>query len=147
MAKKRKGIYPTRGLIFSGIVVSDRAKKTVIVQRDLVSYIPKYQRYARKISKIAAHNPENINAQVGDIVQIAECRKISKTKAWIVTKILKKGQGHLQPGQVKERDEAQAMHMRKHGGFAPKEEKDSKAQKQKLQEQNIEEKEQKKQQK
>ncbi|MEM3361855.1 MAG: 30S ribosomal protein S17 [Candidatus Anstonellaceae archaeon] len=126
MAKKRKGIYPTRGLILSGVVVSDKAKKTVIVQRDLVSYIPKYQRYARKISKIAAHNPENINAQVGDVVQIAECRKISKTKAWIVTKILKKGPGHLLPGQVKERDEAQVLHMKKHGGFAERESKEDK---------------------
>jgi small subunit ribosomal protein S17 len=114
---KRKDVYSKRGLILVGVVVSDKAKKTVIVQRDLVSYIPKYKRYARKISKIAAHNPPELNAQVGDIVEIAECRKISKTKAWIVTKIIKKGEGHLLLGQVKQRDEAQKMHMRKHGGF------------------------------
>ncbi|MFN3910194.1 MAG: 30S ribosomal protein S17 [Candidatus Anstonellaceae archaeon] len=133
MAKIKKDIYSTRGLITSGVVVSAKAKKTVIVQRDLVSYIPKYQRYARKISKIAAHNPEHINAQEGDVVEIAECRKISKTKAWIVTKILKKGEGHLMVGQVKTRDEAQQLHIKKHGGFAleKEEKKKVKAQEQK----------------
>ncbi len=96
-----------RGFITRGVVVSARAKRTVIVQRDMVSYIAKYRRYARKISKIAAHNPDEIGAQVGDVVEIAECRRISKTKAWIVTKIVVKGHGRLDPGQVKAHDEAQ----------------------------------------
>jgi small subunit ribosomal protein S17 len=113
MVKKRKGIYPTRGLILRGIVVSDKAKKTVIVQRNLVAYIPKYQRYARKISKIAAHNPPEINAQLGDEVEIAECRKISKTKAWIVTKIIKKGSGHVPLSQLRQRDQVQEMQKHK----------------------------------
>lgn len=107
-----------RGFTVQGVVVSDRRKKTVTVQRDLVSYVPKYKRYARKISKIAAHNPDEIGAHVGDVVEIAECRKISKTKAWMVTKILKKGPGHIIPGQVKSRDESQVAHQRKHGGVS-----------------------------
>jgi len=93
-----------------GVVVSDKRKRTVTVQRDLVTYVPKYKRYARKISKIAAHNPDEIGAHTGDVVEIAECRKISKTKAWIVTKIIAKGAGHLVPGQVKAHDEAQRSH-------------------------------------
>ena len=96
-----------RGFITTGVVVSDRAKRTVIVQRDMVTYISKYKRYARKISKIAAHNPDEINARTGDVVQIAECRRMSKTKAWVVIKVLTKGRGMLMPGQVKAHDEAQ----------------------------------------
>lgn len=96
-----------RGFITQGVVVSARAKRTVIVQRDMVSYIAKYRRYARKISKIAAHNPDETGAQVGDVVEIAECRRISKTKAWIVTQIIAKGHGRLEPGQVKAHDETQ----------------------------------------
>ena len=80
----------TRGAVLEGKVVRDRGKKTVIVQRNLVSFVPKYERYIRKRSKIAAHNPESIDAKVGDWVQIEECRKISKTKAWIVTKVLRR---------------------------------------------------------
>ncbi len=101
----------TRGFIKQGTVVSDRAKRTVIVQRDEITYLPKYKRYARRISKIAAHNPDEIAAHIGDLVEIAECRKISKTKAWIVTKIVVKGHGRLDPGQVKAHDEAQ-RHMK-----------------------------------
>jgi ribosomal protein S17 len=77
------------------------------VQRNVVTYIPRYRRYARSISKIPAHNPDEIGAQVGDIVEIAECRKISKTKAWVVTKILQKGKGRLEIGMVKPHDEKQ----------------------------------------
>jgi len=115
-SEKRK--ISTRGFTVQGIVVSDRRKKTVTVQRDLVTYVPKYKRYARKISKIAAHNPDEIGAKLGDLVEIAECRKISKTKAWIVTSVVKKGEGHLVPGQVKARDESQVAHRGKHGGEA-----------------------------
>lgn len=105
-----------RGSIIQGVVVSDRSKRTVVVQRDLVTYVPKYKRYARKISKISAHNPDEIGAKMGDVVEIAECRRISKTKAWIVTKIAQRGEGHIKPGQVKAHDEAQRAHMKKHGG-------------------------------
>ncbi|MFH1306463.1 MAG: 30S ribosomal protein S17 [Candidatus Micrarchaeota archaeon] len=128
---ENKGVstMPTRGLTLQGVVVSDRSKRTVIVQRDMVTYVPKYKRYARKISKIAAHNPDEISAQVGDVVEIAECRKISKTKAWIVTEIVQKGEGHLMPGQVKAHDEAQRAHMRKHGGKAERKEYDKKSEK------------------
>jgi len=115
----------TRGFTVQGVVVSDRRKKTVTVQRDLVTYVPKYRRYARKISKIAAHNPDEMGARLGDVVEIAECRKISKTKAWMVTKILKKGPGHIIPGQIKARDESQATHQRKHGGASKRAQKDN----------------------
>lgn len=80
----------TRGAVVEGKVVKDRCKKTVIVQRDLVRTAPKYERYIRTRSKIPAHNPDAIGAKAGDWVRIEECRKISKTKAWIVTKVLRK---------------------------------------------------------
>ncbi len=102
-----------RGHIVRGIVVSDRAKRTVIVQRDVITYIPRYRRYARSISKIPAHNPDEMGARVGDIVEIAECRKISKTKAWVVTKIITKGKGRIEMGTVKPHDERQYGHDEK----------------------------------
>ncbi|MDD5317476.1 MAG: 30S ribosomal protein S17 [Candidatus ainarchaeum sp.] len=80
----------TRGAVMEGRVVKDRAKKTVIVQRDLVRPVPKYERSIRVRSKVPAHNPDGIGAKAGDWVQIEECRKLSKTKAWVVTKVLRK---------------------------------------------------------
>lgn len=84
------GALSTRGAVVEGRVVSDKAKRTVIVERDLTMKIPKYERYARTRSRIAAHNPDCIHAKMGDNVRIAECRKISKMKAWTVIKIVGK---------------------------------------------------------
>lgn len=84
------GGMTTRGAVVEGEVVSDRGKKTVIVQRNLVKYLPKYERYIRLRSKIAAHNPDCVDAKTGDVVKIEECRKISKTKAWVVTSVVKR---------------------------------------------------------
>ena len=77
----------SRGEILSGTVVSDKMKHTVIVERDVIKYISKYKKYARAHSRIVAHNPPSINAKVGDIVTIAETRKLSKTKAWMVVEV------------------------------------------------------------
>ncbi|MFH0818021.1 MAG: 30S ribosomal protein S17 [Candidatus Micrarchaeota archaeon] len=84
------GDVKVRGAKTEGTVVSDKGKNTVIIVRDLVKYISKYERYARRKSKIAAHNPACIGAKFGDTVEIGECRKLSKTKAWTVTKVLAK---------------------------------------------------------
>ncbi len=73
-----------------GTVVSDKAKKTVIVEREYTRYMYKYERSLRKRSRIPAHNPDCINAKVGDIVRIGETRRMSKTKSFVVTAIVKK---------------------------------------------------------
>lgn len=84
------GGLKTRGAEFTGKVVSDKAKKTAIIQRDYTRYIYKYERYLRKRSRIPAHNPECISAKEGDVVKIAESRKLSKTKSFVITAIVKK---------------------------------------------------------
>lgn len=79
------GTLSTRGAVKSGTVVSDKAKSTVIVELNQIKYVPKYERYERRKSRIPAHNPTCIAAKTGDGVTIAECRRISKTKSWVVT--------------------------------------------------------------
>ncbi len=93
MDSNRKGPIVARGHTSAGLVVSDRSKKTIIVEIESLEYFPKYKRSARSKSRIHVHNPDSIGAKLGDTVEIAECRKISKTKAWVVTKILKKVKG------------------------------------------------------
>ena len=73
-----------RGQTFVGVVVSDKSEKTVIVEWDYNYYIKKYERYERRKSKVAAYNPQCINAEVGEKVLIAECRPLSKTKKFCV---------------------------------------------------------------
>jgi len=43
----------------------------------------------KKRSRVAAHNPVCINAKIGDKVRIAECRPISKTKAFVIIEVMK----------------------------------------------------------
>jgi len=84
------GKLSIRGNVIEGLVVSARHPKTVIVERHYLHYLPKYERYERRHSRIAAYNPECISAKEGDWVKIAECRPMSKTKAFIVVEKLKK---------------------------------------------------------
>jgi small subunit ribosomal protein S17 len=83
------GKLPVRGKIIEGIVVSAKAAKTAIVEKEYFHYIPKYERYERRHSRIAAYNPECIDAKEGDRVKIAECRPLSKTKAFVVVEKVK----------------------------------------------------------
>ncbi|MCF7866552.1 30S ribosomal protein S17, partial [Candidatus Woesearchaeota archaeon] len=60
----------------------------VTVEWERRKYIPKYERYEKRRTKVKAHNPEEIDAKVGDKVIIAETRPISKTKNFVVIKII-----------------------------------------------------------
>jgi small subunit ribosomal protein S17 len=72
----------------SGRIVSAKAKKTVVVEIDYTRYIYKYERYLRKRSRIPAHNPDCISAKEGNVVNIAETRRLSKTKSFVVTGVV-----------------------------------------------------------
>ncbi|MBD3398522.1 30S ribosomal protein S17 [Candidatus Micrarchaeota archaeon] len=89
---KQKRPISSRGARIVGRVVSDKNKKTVVVERDLMKKISKYKRMARERSRVQAHNPDEIEAKVGDIVRIGETRKISKTKSWIVLEVISKAE-------------------------------------------------------
>ena len=84
------GSLSLRGRIFVGEVVSDKAEKTVIVRWGYTHFIPKYERYERRNTTVAAYNPDCIDAKKGDIVKIIECRPLSKTKTFVVIEKVKK---------------------------------------------------------
>ena len=78
------GSLSVRGRVFKGTVVSSKVRKSVTVTWDYLNYLPKYERYMRKRTRISAHNPECIAAKEGETVVIAECRPISKSKKFVV---------------------------------------------------------------
>ncbi len=82
------GTVKVRGRYFEGKVVSDKMYKTITIERHFLKYIPKYNRYTRKKTKIQAHNPECIDAKTGMMVLIGETRPLSKTKNFVVLKIM-----------------------------------------------------------
>ncbi len=83
------GSLSVHGRIFTGEVVSDRMSKSVSVMWERTIYVPKYERYEKKRSKVKAHNPECIDAKKGDKVKIMQCRPISKTKHFVVIEKIK----------------------------------------------------------
>lgn len=72
-----------------GRVVSDKMDKTVTVLIERRVKHPMYDKIIVRSSKYHAQNDNN-EAKSGDLVQIEECRPLSKTKAWMVTKLLEK---------------------------------------------------------
>jgi small subunit ribosomal protein S17 len=81
------GSLSVRGRTFQGTVRSSKAKDTVIVEWGYTHFVPKYERYERRKSRVVAHNPECLRARDGDKVIIAECRPLSKTKTFVVVAV------------------------------------------------------------
>src|SRR3954471_18824523 len=73
----------------NGRVVSDKMQKTVTVLVERRMKHPLYGKYVTLSKKYHAHD-ENGEYHEGDLVEIEECRPLSKTKAWRVTKLLEK---------------------------------------------------------
>jgi small subunit ribosomal protein S17 len=77
----------TRTLI--GKVVSDQRAKTITVLIERRTKHELYGKIVARTSKYHAHD-ENNECKLGDVVEISECRPISKTKAWVVTRLIEK---------------------------------------------------------
>ena len=87
------GSLKVRGRIFTGTVIGDKMQKTVTVEWGRQHFLPKYERYERRRTRIKAHNPECMNAKKGDIVKISECRSLSKTKNFVIIEVLGEEKG------------------------------------------------------
>ena len=77
----------TRTLV--GKVVSDKRSKTITVLIERRTKHELYGKIVARSSKYHAHD-ENNEFKMGDMVEISETRPISKTKAWVVTRLVQK---------------------------------------------------------
>ncbi|KAA0006836.1 MAG: 30S ribosomal protein S17 [Thermoplasmata archaeon] len=78
------GHLKVRGVVIKGKVVSTAMQRTVVVERERLHYVPKYERYEKRTSRYKAHLPPCIDVEKGDEVIIMECRPLSKTKHFVV---------------------------------------------------------------
>ena len=87
------GNVSIRGRIIRGMVISTKMKNTIIVRRDFLHYIKKYQRYQKRHTNIPCHcSPAFKRIKEGDIVTIGQCRPLSKTVRFNVL--------HVQPNVI-----------------------------------------------
>ncbi|MDR2386116.1 MAG: 30S ribosomal protein S17 [Deltaproteobacteria bacterium] len=71
----------------TGVVVSDKMDKTVVVLVNRLVKHPVYKKYIRRRSKFMAHDEGNA-ARMGDTVEIIQSRPLSRLKRWRLTKIV-----------------------------------------------------------
>jgi small subunit ribosomal protein S17 len=72
----------------TGTVVSNKMQKTVSVSVERLVKHDRYGKYVRRTTKLLAHD-ESSECKEGDLVEIAECRRLSARKAWKVVRVVK----------------------------------------------------------
>ncbi|XP_065051429.1 small ribosomal subunit protein uS17-like [Rhopilema esculentum] len=84
------GDVSIRGRILTGIVQSMKMKRTLVMRRDYLHYIKKYNRFEKRHKNLAAHvSPCFRDVQMGDLVTVGQCRPLSKTVRFNVLKVSK----------------------------------------------------------
>lgn len=78
------GSLKCRGKSFVGTVITTKMHKTAILEWEWKHFLPKYERYEKRRTRIKVHNPKCINAKDGDVVKVMECRPLSKTKHFVI---------------------------------------------------------------
>jgi small subunit ribosomal protein S17 len=82
---------PGRQKTRQGIVVSDRADKTITVRIDMARRHRRYEKIVRTSNTLHAHDERN-DAHVGDVVVVRESRPLSRTKRWRLVSVVERAQ-------------------------------------------------------
>jgi small subunit ribosomal protein S17 len=77
-----------------GIVVKKDLNKSATIQWDRSYFVPKYERYEMRRSRLRVHNPTCIDAEIGDNVVAARCRPLSKTKNFVIIQKIKENESN-----------------------------------------------------
>ncbi|RAL37922.1 hypothetical protein DM860_000616 [Cuscuta australis] len=85
------GNVSIRGRILAGTCHSAKMNRTIIVRRNYLHFVKKYQRYEKRHSNIAAHISPCFRVKEGDHVIIGQCRPLSKTVRFNVLKVIPAG--------------------------------------------------------
>ena len=75
----------------TGTVVSNKMQKTIAVTVDRLVKHGRYGKFVRRTTKLLAHD-ENGECREGDVVDIAECRRLSNRKAWRLVRVVKRAE-------------------------------------------------------
>ncbi len=86
--EKMKNIVLTRGRTFQGTVVK-KFDTRVAVEFERTVRIPKYERFAKKKTRLHARIPQGMTIHEGDYVKIRECRPLSKIIHFVVVEIVR----------------------------------------------------------
>ncbi|XBC41715.1 MAG: 30S ribosomal protein S17 [Buchnera aphidicola (Kaburagia rhusicola rhusicola)] len=72
-----------------GCVISNKMQKSSVVSIERIIKHPLYKKFIKRTTKLHIHDEKN-ECSLGDVVEVCECRPISKTKSWTLVRIVKK---------------------------------------------------------
>ena len=78
-------------------MISTKMKNTIVIRRDFLHYIKKYNRFEKRHKTVSAHCSPAFRLTTGDVVTVAQCRPLSKTVRF---NVVRKEAQHIQ-GNVK----------------------------------------------
>jgi small subunit ribosomal protein S17 len=78
----------------TGRVTSDKMNKTITVMVERKVKHPLYGKYLSRKAKLHAHD-ENNECKIGDLVEVAECRPLSRSKSWRLVRIIERAAAQL----------------------------------------------------
>merc|ERR1712141_349369 len=88
------GNVSIRGRILTGVITKMKMHRTVIIRRDYLHYIKKYNRFEKRHKNMAVHlSPCFRDVKCGDVATVGECRPLSKTVKFNTLKV-SKGSGN-----------------------------------------------------
>ena len=76
-----------RGKIFKGLVISQKMKNSLVIRRDYLHFIRKYNRYEKRHKTVTCHVSPAFHIKVGDTVTVGQCKPLSKTIRFNVIKV------------------------------------------------------------
>ncbi|MDR2733882.1 MAG: 30S ribosomal protein S17 [Spirochaetota bacterium] len=79
----------THKKILTGVVVSNKMDKTIVVKVSELSRHPLYGKIIRKSKKVKAHDERN-ECHLNDVVRVIECRPLSKEKCWRLLELVER---------------------------------------------------------
>merc|ERR1712139_372233 len=84
------GDVSIRGRILTGVVQKMKMQRTIVIRRDYLHYIKKYNRFEKRHRNMSVHlSPCFRDVALGDVVTVGECRPLSKTVRFNVLKVNK----------------------------------------------------------
>jgi small subunit ribosomal protein S11e len=84
------GNVSIRGRILTGVVLKMKMQRTIVIRRDYLHFIRKYERFEKRHKNLSVHlSPCFRDVNIGDVVTVGECRPLSKTVRFNVVKVVK----------------------------------------------------------
>ena len=73
------GNVSIRGRVLKGLVISTKMERTIVIRRDYLHFVKKYNRFEKRHKTVSCHASPAFRLRTGDVVTVGQCRPLSKT--------------------------------------------------------------------